>query len=170
VQPSTYLAPPLARATEVSNIDPTAAFPFGAGIGYTTFDWSGLEGGTESVATDGSVRLALTVTNTGHREGSEVVQLYVHDPVASVVRPVQRLIGFTKVRLAAGASVRVSVEVPVELASFTGRAGERIIEPGELEFGFGRSSGDIPLRQVVDVTGPLRVLGNDRALHPLWSH
>ncbi|CAN5340187.1 glycoside hydrolase family 3 N-terminal domain-containing protein [soil metagenome] len=170
VQPSTYLAAPLARATEVSNIDPTAAFPFGAGIGYSPFAWSDLEGGTGPVGTDGSVRLALTVTNTGDREGSEVVQLYVHDPVASVVRPVQRLVGFTKVRLAAGASARISVEVPVELASFTGRAGERIVESGALEFGFGRSSGDIPLSRTVEVTGPVRVLGNDRALHPRWSH
>lgn len=167
-QPSTYLASPLAQASQVSNIDPGAAFPFGAGIGYTTFEWTS-PSTTSEIATDGAVSVSLTVRNTGDRAGSDVVQLYLHDPVASVVRPVQRLIGFCKVRLDAGAETRVTVTVPADLASFTGRDLQRIVEPGELVLGFGRSSGDIPLTHTVTLTGPARVVDHTRALHPVWS-
>jgi beta-xylosidase len=168
-QPSTYLASTLGRSNRVSNIDPGAAFPFGAGIGYSTFEWDDLQADADSMDTGGGVELSLTVRNTGDRPGADVVQLYLHDPVASVVRPVQRLIGFRKVRLEAGESCRLSVRVSAELASFTGAGLRRIVEPGELVLGFGRSSADIPLMHTVTVTGATRVLGPHRALHPLWS-
>ena len=168
-QPSTYLASPLAAASTVSNIDPTAAFPFGAGIGYSAIEWSELDADVTETGTDGTVTLALTVHNAGARAGSEVVQLYLHDPLATVVRPVQRLIGFVKVPLEPGESARVSVEVPSDLAAFTGVDGARIVEPGELVLGFGRSSGDIPLASTVVLSGPVRVVGIDRALHPRWT-
>jgi beta-xylosidase len=168
-QPSTYLAAALGQANPVSNIDPGAAFPFGAGLGYSTFEWSEPVADATEVATDGSVTLGLTVTNTGDRAGADVVQLYLHDPIASVVRPVQRLIGFHKVRLAPGESARIGVRVPADLASFTGTDLRRIVEPGDLVLGFGRSSGDIPLTQTVTLTGPKRVLEGQRALHPEWS-
>lgn len=168
-QPSTYLASPLAASTGVSNIDPTAAFPFGAGIGYTTFDWTDSTASATEMPTDGSIELSVTITNSGERAGCEVVQLYLHDPVASVVRPVQRLIGFTKLMLEPGESRRVGVRVSAELASFTGRDGRRIVEPGELVLGFGRSSGTIPLTHSVVVTGAARVVGLGRALHPTWG-
>jgi beta-xylosidase len=168
-QPSTYLASTLGRSNRVSNIDPGAAFPFGAGIGYSTFEWDDLQADADSMDTGGGVELSLTVRNTGDRSGADVVQLYLHDPVASVVRPVQRLIGFRKVRLEAGESCRLSVLVSAELASFTGAGLRRIVEPGELVLGFGRSSADIPLMHTVTVTGATRVLGPHRALHPLWS-
>jgi beta-xylosidase len=168
-QPSTYLAATLGQANRVSNIDPSAAYPFGAGIGYSTFEWSDLRADADSMDTGGSVELSLTVRNTGDRAGADVVQLYLHDPVASVVRPVQRLIGFRKVRLEAGESARLSVRVSAELASFTGADLRRIVEPGELVLGFGRSSADLPLTHRVVVTGATRVLGARRALHPVWS-
>lgn len=80
----------------------------------------------------------------------------------------KRLVGFTKVRIPAGASVHISVDIPIELAGFTGRT-ERIIEAGDLIFGFGRSSGEIPLTQTIAVTGPERALGHDRVMHPTWT-
>lgn len=167
-QPSSYLAAPLGRRTDVSNIDPSAAFPFGAGLGYSSFDWRADTAEVIEISTRETATLRLSVTNTSDRDGCEVVQLYVHDPVASVVRPVQRLVGYTKLELAAGATAQISVEVCADLASFTGRSGERIVEPGELVFGFGRSSGDIPLTATIVVTGEPRVVGRDRALHPVW--
>jgi beta-xylosidase len=97
-----------------------------------------------------------------------VVQLYLHDPVASVVRPVRKLIGFAKLRLQVGESARLSVRVPAELAAFTGRSGERIVEPGELVLSFGRSSSDQVAEHRVVITGPTRVVGFDRPLHPEW--
>lgn len=165
VQPATYLAAPLARASGVSNIDPTAAFPFGHGLGYADVVWTDLESPDASVAVDGEVMMSLRLVNRSERDAIEVVQLYLHDPVASVVRPVQRLLGYQRLIVPAGASVRVAVTVPLDLAAFTGRDGQRIVEPGELEFGFGRSSAEIPLRQRVTVTGETRVVGRDRALH-----
>jgi beta-xylosidase len=167
-QPTTYLSAPLAQRSQVSNIDPTAAYPFGSGLGYATFEWTADADTPVSIATDGAVTLGLTVHNPSPRAGADVVQLYLHDPVATVVRPVQRLIGFQKVRLEPGATARLEVRVPAALASFTGRAGNRIVEPGELVLGFGRSSGDIPITRKVTLTGPTLSVGVDRPLHPEW--
>jgi beta-xylosidase len=63
----------------------------------------------------------------------------------------------------------VTVTVPADLASFTGRDLRRIVEPGELVLGFGRSSGDIPITHAVTLTGPVRVVDHTRALHPAWT-
>ncbi len=166
VQPSTYLAAPLARASDVSNIDPTAAYPFGHGLGYGELVWTDLECPDAEVPTDGEVMLSMRLVNAGDREVTDVVQVYLHDPVASVVRPVQRLIGFQRVTVPAGSSVRVAVSVPLALTSFTGRDGARIVEPGEIVLSFGRSSADLPLSTTIAVTGETRVMGRDRALHP----
>jgi beta-xylosidase len=167
--PSTYLASTLARRSSVSNIDPTARYPFGHGLGYTSFAWSDLQVGAPEATTEGAVLMSLTVENTGDRAGADVVQLYLHDPVASVVRPAQRLVGFRRVELEPGASVGLSVEVPADLAAFTGRDGRRIVEPGSLVLGFGRSSADLPLQASVELVGPVRVVDHTRALHPVWA-
>lgn len=164
-QPTSYLAATLAQATDVSNIDPTAAFAFGHGLTYTSFDWSDLEVGTAEAATDGAFEASFVVRNTGRRDGVEVVQLYAHDPVASVVRPVQRLIGYVRVPLAAGASARVSATVPADVLSFTGRDGRRIVEPGAIELRFGASSADVRLAAPVRLVGDVRVVDHTRELH-----
>ncbi|WP_079187778.1 glycoside hydrolase family 3 N-terminal domain-containing protein [Streptomyces sp. CB02414] len=164
-QPTTYLGARLAHASEVSNIDPTPAFGFGHGLTYTTFEWSDLVLDGEEAPTDGEFRLALTVRNTGARHGTEVVQLYLHDPVASVVQPVQRLIGYTRVPLAAGEERRLRVTVPADLAAFTGRDGHRVVEPGDLELRFAASSTDPRLTATVTLTGPERRVDHTRRLH-----
>ncbi len=164
-QPSTYLAAPLARRSGVSNIDPDPAFPFGHGIGYSTFVWSDAAASADVMATDGSVTVSVRVGNAGDRDGTEIVQLYLHDPVASVVRPVQRLIAFARIPLAAGAAARLRFTVPADLASFTGLDGSRIVEPGEIVLGFGRSSGDIVQEVSVRLTGEVRGVDHTRALH-----
>ncbi|MCR2763158.1 glycoside hydrolase family 3 C-terminal domain-containing protein [Microbacterium sp. zg.B48] len=164
-QPSTYLAAPLARRSGVSNIDPSPAFPFGHGIGYSSFVWSDAAASADAVGTDGRVTVSLRVGNAGDRDGTEVVQLYLRDPVASVVRPVQRLIAFARLDLAAGAAARVRFTVPADLASFTGVDGVRIVEPGEIVLGFGRSSGDIVQELSVRLSGPVRPVDHTRALH-----
>ena len=101
-QPSTYLAAPLGQASGVSNIDPTPAFAFGHGIGYSSFAWTDPPHPRRCSTTRSSV--ALTVTNTGERDGADVVQLYLPDPVASVVRPTRRLVGLRTGRAARRAS------------------------------------------------------------------
>ncbi|MER6404026.1 glycoside hydrolase family 3 N-terminal domain-containing protein [Streptomyces viridosporus] len=168
-QPATYLGARLAHASEVSNIDPTPAFGFGHGLTYTTFAWSDLAVDAKEAATDGEFALAFTVRNTGARHGTEVVQLYLHDPVASVVQPVQRLIGYTRVPLAPGEACRVRVTVPADLASFTGRDGRRVVEPGDLELRLAASSADPRLTATVTLTGPERPVDHTRRLHAVFA-
>jgi beta-xylosidase len=171
-QPATYLAPPLGRRSEVSSLDPTPLFPFGHGLSYTRFAWHGVAvdgrplaaGVAAETATDGQVRVALTVTNTGDRAGADVVQLYLHDPVAQVTRPVARLVGYARVELAAGASRRVTFTVPADLSSFTGLAGHRVVEPGDLELRIAASSGDVRHVVPVRLVGPERAVDHRRAL------
>ncbi|QDZ16241.1 glycoside hydrolase family 3 N-terminal domain-containing protein [Humibacter ginsenosidimutans] len=164
-QPGTYLAAPLGGPTGVSNIDPTAKFPFGHGLSYTTFEWSDAAVDAAQTPTSGAVTVSLTVTNIGERDGIENVQLYLHDPVASVVRPVNRLIGYASVPLEAGTSARVSFRVSADLAAFTGRDFTRIVEPGELELRLGASSGDLRFALPVTLTGPVRHVDHTRTLH-----
>ncbi|MGA5824214.1 beta-glucosidase family protein [Kitasatospora sp. NPDC094028] len=165
VQPSTYLAARLAGPSEVSSTDPSPAFGFGHGLGYTTFAWTDLEVERATATTEGEFALAFTLRNTGGRSGSETVQLYLHDPVASVVQPVLRLIGYRRIPLDAGERTRVRVRVPADLASFTGRDGRRIVEPGELELRIAASSTDVRLTATVRLDGPVRVLDHTRRLH-----
>lgn len=164
-QPSTYLASTLARRSGVSNIDPTPAFAFGHGLSYSVSVWSDAAASADEMPVDGSVTVSIQLGGAGDRDGVEVVQLYLHDPVASVVRPVQRLIAYARVPLAAGERVRVSFAVPADLASFTGADGRRIVEPGEIVLGFGRSSAEIVATKSVRIVGGTRVVDHTRALH-----
>ncbi|MCW1098021.1 glycoside hydrolase family 3 C-terminal domain-containing protein [Streptomyces sp. RS2] len=163
-QPATYLGARLAHAGPVSNVDPTPAFAFGHGLSYTRFDWTDLTVDEQEAPTDGEFRLAFTVRNTGERSGTEVVQLYLHDPVASVVQPVQRLVGHARVDLEPGEAVRLRATVPADLASFTGRDGRRVVEPGELELRLAASSADHRLVAGVRLTGAARYPDHTRRL------
>ncbi|MET7286121.1 glycoside hydrolase family 3 N-terminal domain-containing protein [Streptomyces sp. NPDC005573] len=164
-QPWTYLQPPLGLAGEVSNLDPTPLYPFGHGRSYTEFAWTDFTGtGPARTGTDGGLDLSVTVRNTGDRAGAEVVQLYLHDPVASVTRPDIRLVGYRRVELAPGEARRVTFRFHADLSSFTGRTGDRVVEPGELELRLAASSTDVRHRARLTLTGPVRVLGPDRML------
>jgi beta-xylosidase len=149
--PTPYLGAPLTRRNGSSSIDPTPAFPFGHGLSYTSFEWTDVTG-------DG-LTAAVTVTNTGDRDGAEVVQLYLHDPVAQVVRPVRRLVGFAKVWLAPGESRRVEFAVPPEATAFTGLSGRRVVEPGAVELWLATSGDDVRHVLHACVEGPLREIG-----------
>jgi beta-xylosidase len=163
-QPATYLAPALGQRTSVTTIDPTARYPFGHGLSYTTFAWENASAGAAEIPTDGTVTVSLTVRNTGERPGTEVVQLYLHDPVAQVTRPVVRLIGYARVALDAGESREVSFRVHADLAAFTGRAGTRIVEPGDLELRLSASSADHRHALPVRLVGPVRTVDHRRKL------
>jgi beta-xylosidase len=163
-QPYTYLGAPLAQKSGTSNLDPTSCYPFGHGLSYTAFDWSELTA-ARSAPTDGTLEVGLTVRNTGQRAGVEVIQLYLHDPVASVVRPVNRLIGYARVPLDAGEIVRVHFDVPADVTAFSGPDGHRIVEPGALELRLGASSADIRLVAAVELTGHPRFVDHTRRLH-----
>lgn len=165
-QPWTYLAPPLGQRSEASTLDPTPLFPFGHGLSYTSYAWQEPTVDDTAFATDGETTLRLTVRNTGERAGTEVVQLYLHDPVGKVARPVARLIGYARVPLEAGASAEAHFTVPADLAAYTGPDGDRIVEPGALELRLGVSSADGDVRYAVPVTltGSERVVGPGRRM------
>ncbi|WP_405812711.1 glycoside hydrolase family 3 C-terminal domain-containing protein [Streptomyces sp. NBC_01390] len=169
-QPTTYLGARLAHASKVSNIDPTPAFAFGHGLSYARFDWTDLAVDAQEAPTDGEFTLGFTVRNTGERPGTEVVQLYLHDPVASVVQPVQRLAGYTRIELEPGEARRVRVTVPADLASFTGRDGRRVVEAGELEVRLAASSADPRLTVSVTLTGAERHVDHTRRFHATFEH
>ena len=164
-QPGTYLQPRLGAVhTGTSNLDPTLLFAFGHGRSYTTFAVDDLRIPETRVPTDGEFTATVRVSNTGGRAGSEVVQLYLSDPVAEVTRPVIQLLGFRRIELAAGASADVTFRVHTDRAAFTGRDLRRIVEPGELRILAGTSAADLPCEAVVELTGPTRPVGSDRVL------
>ncbi|MGH3489167.1 MAG: glycoside hydrolase family 3 C-terminal domain-containing protein, partial [Actinopolymorphaceae bacterium] len=171
-QPTTYLAPKLGHRTKVSNLDPTPVFPFGHGLSYTTFRWGDLRAGGAGVdadrrvrmPTDGCVSVSLVVENTGDRAGTDVVQLYLHDPVAQVTRPVVRLVGYARVALEPGESRRVEFGFHADLSAFTGRDLRRVVEPGDLELRLSRSSAVPELVVPVTLTGEERIVDHRRHL------
>ena len=164
-QPGTYLQPPLgAENGGTSNLDPTALFPFGHGRSYTVFEVDELRLSSTDVPTDGEFTVTVRVRNTGSRAGEEVVQLYLHDVVATVTRPVKQLVGFARVALEPGEAAEVSFGVHADRTAFTGRDLQRIVEPGNIEVLIGTSAADLPCRGQVRLTGPVRIIGHERHL------
>jgi beta-xylosidase len=170
-QPATYLSAKLGLRSEVSNIDPTPLWPFGHGLSYTEFRWDDVAVAGQAFAdrmptcpTDGSVEVSLTVTNIGSRAGADVVQLYLHDPVAQVTRPEVRLIGYARVTLEPGCSARVTFAVGADLSAFTGLDGHRIVEPGEIELRLSASSAVVRHFVRLELVGPTRRVDFSRQL------
>lgn len=131
----------------------TPLFAFGHGLSYTSFNYSDLAITPPVTEAQGTVHIAVTVTNIGDRDGDEVVQLYIGDPVATVTRPVQALKGFTRLTLPAGESRRVTFALDVRHTAFYDAAMRYIVEPGEFTVGVGASSADIRLQGTFTVEG-----------------
>ena len=164
-QPGTYLAPMLGWLSDgISNLDPRPLYPFGYGLSYTSFELSDPQVSAPALAVDGTVDYSVTVTNTGDRDGADVVQLYLSDPWAEVVRPLKQLIGYHKADLAAGESRRLTFTVHADRTSFTGSDYRRIVEPGEIQLSAGRSSEDRLEPLSVEITGERRVVAEGRVL------
>jgi beta-glucosidase len=118
-------------------------YPFGYGLSYTTFTYSEPKLSAAEIGRDGSLQVAVTVTNTGQRAGVEVAQLYVRDLVGSVTRPVKELKAFQKVDLKAGESREVTFTLkPSDLAFYTA-SGKWESEPGAFKVTIGGNSRDV---------------------------
>jgi beta-glucosidase len=126
------------RYRDLRTCDPL--FGFGFGLSYTTFGVSNLRLSRDSVSKHGRLTATMTVTNTGTRTGDDVVQLYLHDPVASISQPVRRLRGFERVTLAAGQSRDVSFTVDRSDFGFYDNRGRFVVEPGTIDLYGGDSS------------------------------
>jgi beta-glucosidase len=115
-------------------------YPFGHGLGYAPFVYSELAISPGTVRIDGKLEVSVVVKNAGEREGEEVVQLYVRDPVASTTRPVKELKGFQRVLLAKGESKRVTFELTAASLAFYDDRMKLVVEPGTVEVWVGGSS------------------------------
>jgi len=135
-----------------------ALFPFGFGLSYTEFDYDGFSLAQESVPVDGEITVGCRVRNRGKRKGDQIVQLYVRDLHASLVRPIMELKGFTRITLAPGETAEVSFRLPTDMLAFTTQGTERVVEPGEFRVMIGTSSADIKHAETVMVTGKTRTL------------
>ncbi|MDE5555174.1 MAG: glycoside hydrolase family 3 C-terminal domain-containing protein [Muribaculaceae bacterium] len=130
------------RFTDKNKLKPT--FPFGHGLSYTTFEYGKATVDRKKGSADDVFTVTVPVTNTGNREGSEIVQLYISDLKSSLPRPVKELKGFSKVRLAPGQTENVSFEISRDaLSYFDDGAHKWIVEPGKFEALIGASAGDI---------------------------
>jgi beta-glucosidase len=144
----------------------TPLFPFGFGLGYTSFAISDLTIATPRVAADGTLQAAVSVANTGSREGREVVQLYVRQPVGSASRPLRQLKSFEKVALGPGEARVVTFRVPVSELGFHDQDGRYAVEPGRFEL-FAGSDSDASLMAEFEVeparrARPRSAAGNGR--------
>lgn len=118
----------------------TPLYPFGFGLSYTTFTYSPLRLDTERLAWNDTLHVSVGVTNSGGRDGAEVVQLYIRDLVGSVSRPVKELKAFRRVSLAAGASRQVTFALSRADLAFPGREMRSVAEPGRFEVSVGGRS------------------------------
>ncbi len=115
-------------------------FEFGYGLSYTAFEVSNLELNRSSVPRNGRVRASVTVTNTGSRKGDEVVQLYIHDPVASISQPIRRLRGFERLTLDPGEARTVTFTLGRSDFGFYDNFGKFVVEAGRIDVYAGSSS------------------------------
>jgi beta-glucosidase len=140
--PSFYNAKPSARRGYL--FDTVAPlFPFGYGLSYSTFEVGAPQLSTDHIGTDGSVTVSVPVRNTGSRAGDETVQLYVHQQVGSVTRPIKELKAFERVTLAPGASKIVTFPLTPETFRMWNVAMQRLVEPGAFDIMAGPNSVDL---------------------------
>ena len=118
-------------------------YPFGYGLSYTTFAYSDIHLSSTEMSADGELTATVTVTNTGSRDGAEVVQLYIRDLVGSVTRPVKELKGFEKIFLKAGESRKVSFSITPELLKFYNYDLQFVCEPGDFDVMIGGNSREV---------------------------
>ncbi len=143
--PYYYNHKPTSRHVYVDQ-DTSALFPFGHGLSYTTFQYSGLNISPKTIPVSGSVNVSISIKNTGKVEGTEVVQLYLRDVIASVTTPVKSLKGFQRISLKPGESGTVNFKIDNKELMLWNRQMKHVVEPGEFKIMVGSSSEDIRAR------------------------
>lgn len=136
--------------------NPDSLWNFGHGLSYTAFRYVDAVVSKNEVADGDIISIDVTVENTGKRDGTEVIQLYVRDVVSSVVTPVKQLKAFSKVQINAGQTKTVHLVMPVSELTLYNKEMKKIVEPGEYELQIGAASDDIRITKKINVVNPLR--------------
>lgn len=143
----------------------TPRYPFGYGLSYTCFAYSDLSLSAEEVEPDGQLQVSFTVENTGGREGTEIVQLYLSDCYASLARPVKELAGFGRVSLKPGEKKRVRFTFSPSQLAFLDAEMRWKIEKGTVTLEIGASSADVRLSSSFAVSRDRWIAGHDRSFY-----
>lgn len=131
----------------------TPLYPFGHGLSYTAFEYRDLSVSPEQVRSGEHVDISLAVENVGQTAGEEVVQLYIHDALASTPRPVKELKGYRRLKLEPGETRRITFHLPVDQLAFYDLDSKLVLEAGQIEVMVGSSSEDIRLRGAFEIVG-----------------
>lgn len=139
-RPSNDLHVTYSHYTDIEN---GPLYPFGYGLSYTSFEYGAPKLSSETLKEGGEINLNVPLTNTGKVKGKEVVQLYMHDPVASIARPVKELKGFELVELEPGETKTVTFKITEEMLEFYTASGKWEAENGEFKLMVGGNSEEV---------------------------
>jgi beta-glucosidase len=128
-------------------------YPFGYGLSYTQFQYENLKITPEDSLMDGSVEISFVIKNAGNYDGEEVVQLYIHNVISDVSKPVKELKGFKRVRLKPGEAIKIKFKLNIDQLGFYDRDMKYVVEPGTVEILIGSSSEDIRLNGKFAIKG-----------------
>lgn len=131
-------------------------YPFGYGLSYTKFKYSDLKVVNTKLLPNDVLKIQVSLENTGKRAGTEVVQLYLHDLMGSVTRPVKELKGFKRIELQPGEKQMVTFEIPVCNLGFYNQTLQYVVEPGKFEVMVGGNSADVITAGFEVVEAPLK--------------
>lgn len=149
--PLVYNHKPTGRGDDYNNLTGLPLFPFGFGLSYTKFDYSDLQVIKNNISKNDSTIMTCKVKNVGSVEGDEVVQLYIHDLLASVARPVMELKGFQRIHLLPNETKEISFKITPEMLSMLDKDLRTVVEPGDFRIMIGASSRDIRLKETLTV-------------------
>lgn len=118
-------------------------YPFGYGLSYTTYKYSPVTLSASTMKKGSKITATATITNTGDHDGDEIVEFYIRDRFASIVRPVKELKGFQRIHLAKGESKTVSFDIDASTLSYYDADGNTVLEPGDFDIMIGPNSRDV---------------------------
>jgi beta-glucosidase len=147
--PFFYYLKPSGRGYDYLDDDGKPMYPFGYGLSYTTFEYSNLIV-PKKVTKDGNTKISVTVKNTGTRKGDEVVQVYLYDQIASVVRPFKELKAFKRITLNPGESRQVEFSLPYRSFGLWDKKLKFIVEPGTFDVMIGKDAENVILKSEIE--------------------
>lgn len=149
--PLVYNHLPTGRGDDYLDKSGLPLFPFGYGLSYTKFDYRNIETDKKQMRENDTAMVRFQLTNSGDRDGDEVVQLYIHDELASVARPVMELKGFQRVSLKKGETKSIAFAISKELLEMYDLQMKKVVEPGNFRIMIGASSRDIRLKETLTI-------------------